>query len=411
MRLNKKITIVLLPTLFLIACNQKTDNNALNKSLFEYNDNLEARWSSGENMNGAKGAGGKENNMAKGHAWDSIQAGASFSLLDIKEQGIINRIWVTTNDRTPEMLRSLKIEMFWDGESKPAVSVPFGDFFGNCLGKTTAFQNALFANAEGRSFNSFIQMPFKKGAKIIVTNESAKTLKNIFFDVDFSLLKTWNDDYLYFHAYWHRDTATKLATDYELLPQLTGKGRFLGVNIGVNGNPVYKNSWFGEGEVKMYIDGDKTYPTLNGTGTEDYIATAYGQGKFINNYAGCTIADDSLLQWAFYRFHIPDPIFFKTDCRITIQQLGGDETDKVAEYQQAKAPIIPVTTDNGSIHAYYKKDSIVTLDSATKIKGWTNFYRSDDVSATAYFYLDKPVNNLAALQGVKLRTAALRNSK
>ena len=160
----------------------------------------------------------------------------------------------------------------------------------------------------------------------------------------------------------------------------------------------------------MYIDGDKDYPTLNGTGTEDYIATAYGQGKFINTYAGCTIADDSLLQWAFYRFHIPDPIFFKTDCRVTLQQLGGDMTDNVAAYQQAKAPIIPVTTDNGHLHTYYKKDSVVVLDSTTKIKGCTNFY-SDDVSSNAYFYLDKPVNNLAALQAVAIRTAALRNKK
>ena len=403
------VTFILPAAIFLSACNQKTNNNDCSNRLFEYNDNAETRWSSGENRNGMKGAGGKENNMAKGHPWDSIPSGTSFSLLDIKGQGIINRIWITIDDRTPEMLRSLKLEMFWDGETKPAVSVPIGDFFGNALGKTTAFQNALFTNAEGRSFNSFIQMPFKKGAKIIITNESGKTLNNIFFDVDYNLIKKWNDDYLYFHAYWHRDTATKLAVDFELLPQLTGKGRFLGVSIGINGNPAYKKSWFGEGEVKMYIDGDKDYPTLNGTGTEDYIATAYGQGKFINTYTGCTIADDSLLQWAFYRFHIPDPIFFKTDCRITLQQLGGDETDKVAAYQKAKAPIIPVTTDNGRLHTYYKKDSVVVLDSTTKIKGWTNFYRSDDVSATAYFYLDKPVSNLIALQPVKIRTTALQH--
>jgi len=328
MNLQKTIAAKLALSLiiFLPACSENTKQSSGHNNLFEYNDNMEARWSSPENMNGEKGAGGKENNSAKGHPYDSIPAGKSYSLLDIQTQGIINRIWITINDRSPEMLRALKIEMFWDNETKPAVSVPFGDFFGIGLGKTATFQNALFANAEGRSFNCFIQMPFKKAAKIVVTNESGKTLNNIFFDVDYNLLKTWDDDYLYFHAYWQRDTATALTKDFELLPKVSGKGRFLGVNIGVNGNPLYGKSWFGEGEVKMYLDGDTDYPTLNGTGTEDYIGTAWGQGKFISTYTGCSIADDSLLQWAFYRYHIPDPVYFKTDCRVTIQQIGGDGT-------------------------------------------------------------------------------------
>ena len=201
------------------------------------------------------GAGGKENNKAKGHPYDTIAAGQSYALLNIQSPGIINRIWITINDRSPEMLRSLKIEMFWDNETKPAVSVPFGDFFGLGLGKTVTYENALFTTGEGRSFVCFIPMPFKKAAKIIITNESNKTLRNIFFDVDYSLLKTWNDDYLYFHAYWHRDTATTPSQDFQLLPKINGKGRFLGASIGINANPLYGTSWFGEGEVKMYLDG------------------------------------------------------------------------------------------------------------------------------------------------------------
>lgn len=378
-------------------------------NLFEYDENVTTRWSSPENINGIAGAGGKENNKAKGHAFDTIAAGATYTLLDIKEMGIINRMWITVNDRSPEMLRSLKLEMYWDGSDKPAVSVPFGDFFGVGLGQTTAFQNALFANAEGRSFNCFIQMPFKSGARIQVVNESAKTLGLFFFDVDYSLLKTWNDNNMYFHAYWKRDTATKLTEDYEILPKVEGKGRFLGTNIGVAANRAYRKSWFGEGEIKMYVDDDGEYPTLNGTGTEDYIGTGWGQGKFINNYAGCSVADDSLLQWAFYRYHIPDAVFFKTACRVTMQQIGGDATDSVAAYQREGAAIIPVTTagENG-FSMFYKKDSIVHLTD-TSYKGWTNFYRSDDVSAVAYFYLDKPVNNLQTLQSVAIRTAALRH--
>ncbi|WP_422241540.1 glycoside hydrolase family 172 protein [Dokdonella sp.] len=403
------MVFALTATIIFYSCNEEKNNNG--NHLYEYDNNISPRWSSPENMNGAEAAGGKENNTAKGHAFDSIAAGATYKLLDIKNAGIINRMWITINDRSPEMLRALKIEMFWDGVDKPAVSVPFGDFFGVGLGQTTAFQNALFANAEGRSFNCFIQMPFKRGAKIQVVNESSKTLQLIFFDVDYSTLKNWNDDYLYFHAYWQRDTATTLAADYEILPQLQGKGRFLGTNIGVAANPLYRKSWFGEGEIKIYVDADKAYPTLNGTGTEDYIGTAWGQGKFINNYTGCSIADDSLLQWAFYRYHIPDPVFFKTACRVTMQQIGGDGTDSVAAYQQEGAPLIPVTTaTEKGFYMFYTKDSIVQLANATH-KGWTNFYRSDDVSAVAYFYLDKPTSNLKPLQGMAYRTAKLRTRK
>lgn len=390
------------------SCEAPETKNKDSKNLFEYNDNMEARWSSPENRNGEKGSGGKENNTAKGHPYDSIPAGTSYSLLDVQKMGIINRIWITINDRSPEMLRALKIEIFWDNENKPAVSAPFGDFFGIGLGKTVAFQNALFSNAEGRSFVCMIQMPFKKAAKIVITNESSKILNNIFFDVDYNLLQNWDDDYMYFHAYWHRDTATKLTDDFELLPNVEGKGRFLGVNIGVNTNLQYGNSWFGEGEVKMYLDGDKDYPTLNGTGTEDYIGTAWGQGKFINNYAGCSVADDSLKQYAFYRYHIPDPIFFKTNCKVTIQQIGGDATDNVAAFQNKNAPLIPVTTDTGKVIRFYKKGDVTKINTSMP-KGWTNFYRSDDVSAVAYFYLDQPSDKLPALQNIKMRTANLRS--
>jgi hypothetical protein len=410
--MTKTILAIFLSTfifIFCSSCNQShTGQSSARGGLFEFNDNLDARWSSPENPNGARGAGGKTNFGAKGHPYDSIGAGQSLTLLDVKETGIIQRIWITINDRSPEMLRALKIEMFWDNELKPAVSVPFGDFFGVGLGRTTAFQNALFANPEGRSFNCFIPMPFKSGAKIVITNESKKKLNNVFYDVDYNLLGSWTDNFLYFHAYWYRDSATVPAKDFELLPKVNGRGRFLGTNVGVNANPKYEKSWFGEGEVKIYLDGDGANPTLNGTGTEDYIGTAWGQGKFTNNYTGCTVADDSLLQWAFYRFHIPDPIFFKADCKVTMQLIGGDGTANVSKFQKANASLIPVSTDDGTLHPMYKKDSVTIIDTTTMPKGWTNFYRSDDVSALSYFYLDKPVCNLPVLQPMAVRVSNLR---
>jgi len=118
------------PLLFTLLLISAFISTQAQNNLFEYNENIETRWSSPENRNGKKGAGGIENNGAKGHASDSIPAGATYALLDIQGMGIINRIWITINDRSPEMLRSLKIEMYWDGETKPAVSAPFGDFFG-----------------------------------------------------------------------------------------------------------------------------------------------------------------------------------------------------------------------------------------------------------------------------------------
>ena len=158
---TKILTAVLLSALLVFACRNNAKEGAYNTNVFEFNHNIETRWNSPENRSGARGGGGKENNSAKGHAYDSIAAGSSYALLDVQECGMINRIWITINDRSPEMLRALKIEMFWDGEEKPAVSVPFGDFFCAGLGKTISFQNVFFANPEGRSFNCFIPMPLE----------------------------------------------------------------------------------------------------------------------------------------------------------------------------------------------------------------------------------------------------------
>jgi len=289
--------------------------------------------------------------------------------------------------------------------------VPLGDFFGNSLAALTAFENEFFANPEGRSFNSYIPMPFRKGAKITVTNESDKKQPYFFFDVDYSIGKKWKEEVLYFHAYWNRDTATRLAQDYTILPALKGKGRFLGVQMGVAANPKYKESWFGEGEVKIYLDGDSTHPTLNGTGLEDYIGTAWGQGKFIQRYTGSVIADTEKKQWSFYRFHVPDPVYFREGCRVTIQTLGGGPTSYIAALQEEGAPMIPVVQDvQGVLHRIYEPGKVAQLNKADTIS-WTNYYRSDDYTSTAYFYLDRPTHDLTPLAPRDYRVAALRAEK
>jgi len=400
--------IVLFLITGIVACDDhdsdENHSNEIPNQLFQYTDNFEPRWVSFENITGEKGLGGQENSGAKGHPCDFIKAGETKTLLDFKGPGIINRMWITISDRTPEMLRSLVINIYWDGSVKPAVSAPFGDFFGLGLGRTTPFQTALFSNPEGRSFNTNIQMPFKESARMEIVNESDKELPMIFYDVNLQSLKEWDDSYMYFHCYWHRDTATTLTEDFRILPEIKGKGRFLGTNVSVHANPAYKDYWWGEGEVKIYLNGDTDYPTLVGTGTEDYIGTAWGQGQYYNMYQGCPIADPENLQWTFYRYHIPDPVYFKTDCEVTLQQIGGSEKSNVLALQKKGIDLIPITIHQAPVFTHiYIPDEVVDLKNPDLPDGWVNFYRSDDVAAAAYFYFEKPSNDLPEIQPKSIR--------
>lgn len=358
--------------------------------------NAETRWASFENQSAAKGAGGKDNKRAKGHPAEVMKPGETKMLLDVKGCGIIQRIWLTVNERSPFMLRSLKIEMYWDHSAKPAVSVPLGDFFGTGLAKRTAFESALFTDPEGRSFNCYIPMPYRTAAKILLINESNKEV-TLFYDINFEQVKSHAADVLYFHAFWSRNAKPELGKDFEIMPKVSGKGRYLGMNMGVITDSSYGKSWWGEGEVKIFLDGDGELPTLNGTGTEDYIGTAWGQGTFNHQYQGCLVADEANREWSFYRYHIPDPVYFNMDCRVTIQLMGGDVMPKVREYVQKGAKLIPVTVSGKDFVKLFELSPTPKLMDKDFPDGWTNFYRSDDISATAYFYLDKPSSGLSEL--------------
>ena len=220
------------------------------QDLFRMSDE-QTRWISPENPTGAKGSAGKTNQGAKGDAFVVVAPGQTFALGEIKGSGIIRRIWMSgTIPRNAEQRRLIKLQMFWDGESKPAVDCPIGDFFGVGLGKIASFESALFANPEGRSFVSTVPMPFRKGARIQIVNE-ASSFALIWYDINYSELKKLDSNALYFHASWRREPQTTIGKDFEILPRITGKGRFLGTNIGVIGNPSYNGTWFGEGEVKV----------------------------------------------------------------------------------------------------------------------------------------------------------------
>ncbi|MDN3668936.1 DUF2961 domain-containing protein [Echinicola jeungdonensis] len=378
------------------------------QELYKAPEGQRTRWTSFENITGEKGAGGMENQGAKGHAFDQLLAGETKTLLNFEGPGIIKRIWLTIGDRSPEMLRSIRIDMYWDRAEKPAVSAPLGDFFGIGLGQLVPFENALFSNPEGKSFNCLIPMPFKTGARITLTNESSKDLMRLFFDVNLLKWETAQEDILYFHTYWNRFTQAPLGQDYEILPTVEGKGRFLGSNMGVMTDPEYLDTWWGEGEVKIYLDGDGKFPTLVGTGTEDYIGTAWGQGSFAHQYQGSPLVDQKKGHYAFYRFHIPDPVYFYEDIKVTIQRLGGGPKEKVLELLKNGADLLPVTADNApEFIKLLEIDPPMDIQDPDFPNVWTNFYRQDDWSSTAYFYLEKTINQLPKLAPVEKRIQGL----
>lgn len=251
-------------------------------------------------------------------------------------------------------------------------------------------------------------MPFKKHAKIVVVNASQQK-QLLFYDIDLTTVKKHPKEVLFFHAYWSNSTGKGLGEDFEILPHVDGKGRFLGTNFGVIPDAVYGETWFGEGEVKMYIDDDSSHPTLAGTGLEDYIGTAWNLGTFNHLYQGCTIVDKAKKQYAFYRYHIPDPIWFASAIKVTIQQMGGGGRDLIRGIAKAggKVKAVSVMTKEG-LNKLLENTSYPDLfDDRFPADEWTNFYRVDNYSATAYFYLDKPWSNLPPLASLAERLKGL----
>ena len=401
-------------SLLLLGCTISTEAQDLFKAPAP---TTHTKWVSPENPSGAKSKGGITNKGAKGSAFFTLKTGEKLVLMDVKGSGIIHRMWLSgTIPRSEEQRRLVRIDMYWDGESKPAVSAPIGDFFGNGLGLSVPFENALFSNPEARSYNFTIPMPYRKGAKIVLTNESSSHAL-VWYDINFTEEKV-APDAMYFHAYWNRNFKTTLGKDYVILPEVKGTGRYIGTNVGVIGDSAYRNTWFGEGEVKIFLDGDKELPTLSGTGTEDYIGSGWGQGEYFNRNQGSLVSDNSNDLYTFYRYHIPDPVYFHSACKVTLQQIGNTSIQHMRELQ-AKGVAIPVQLfmkgDTEDIFHLKGKapEQLLLLDQNpipdindpkfTQAAFGGNFYRSDDVSATAYFYLTTPSSNLPELPNATVR--------
>lgn len=370
------------------------------RTLYSLPKGVVTRWASPENPDALKGAAARDNFTRKGRPCVRVEAGECLLMAHGEGSGTVRRIWITISDRSPAMMRGLVIRMYWDGESKPAVEAPIGDFFCQPLGRPVAFENAWFDNPEARSFNCRIPMPFKKSFKITATNESPKDLDALFYDVDFTLGDEHGPDAGYFHAHYRRENPTTLRRDFEILPHVEGRGRFLGCCLGVTADmKSYSKSWWGEGEVKAYIDGDTDYPTLCGTGTEDFIATAWGQGCYAMMWHGCPLADGENMQYSFYRLHGPDPIYFATDIRVTIQQIGYGGKADMAEHMEAGESKTIMPAGEGKICS--------SVEEIEQHPGPDYFERQDDWSAVAYLYLDKPSSGLPEIAAYEERVAGL----
>ena len=301
--------------------------------------NFESRSISAENFKGEKGKGGMAvhgtgENCARdlGIGWKvspsvSIPAGEVFELADIDGSGIIKHIWIT--DNCPRN-RMLVIRMYWDGSDTPSVEVPLGDFFAAAEHQSYAQLTSLpvCVNPK-RAFNCYWDMPFYKKCRITIENLYQECV-TVYYQIDYVLGEV-PEGHGYFHAQFRRVNPLPYKECYTILDNVKGNGHYVGTYMfwGVN-----NNGWWGEGEIKFFLDGDKEYPTICGTGTEDYFCGSWNfdiGGKyqeFCTPYSGMSkvIRPDGLYnsqqRFSLYRWHITDPIYFKKDIKVTIQALG-----------------------------------------------------------------------------------------
>lgn len=353
---------------------------------------VETRWYSFENPAGLPGQGGKANEGRKGAPARPIKAGETVVLADVTGPGTIRRIWCTLRGKT-EFLRGVVIRMYWDGAARPAVEAPLQDFFGIPFARQVKFESALFSNPEARSFNSFVPMPFKKGARITIENQSPEDVPDFFYDIEATIGDKHPGKLAYFLASYRRQNPTTPKRDFEVLPRVEGEGRYLGCNVGVRPiSPYGEPAWFGEGELKIFLDDDREFPTLVGTGTEDLVGSAWGLGKFSHQYQGALLSEKEDGLWGFYRYHIPDPVYFHKGIRVTLQQMAGAT---VSDLRKLPADAYPELV-NG--HRRFDPSEYVGKESQ-----WSNFEAPMDVCATAYWYQVQPLPALPPLEPYESR--------
>ena len=288
-----------------------------------------------ENPTGGKGAGGTAAGGRKGAPFRLVRGGERVVLADIEGPGVIRHIWMTFPPAPPEVMRANVIEVFYDGSAEPSISVPAVDFFGVPWGRPVPLSSALASIGEGRGFNSFIPMPFRRSVRVELLNGSERS-GQLYFQIDYTLEPDLSPDAGHLHAGFRRQNPTVVGEDFVIADGLAGPGRFLGCVVGVR--VIDSGRWYGEGEVKMYLDGDTDLPTICGTGLEDYVGSAWGMGPHQTHYMGAPldVRDGPMPDFVgFYRWHVPDPVMFAADLRVTIQQIGFELFREGEEEQMA----------------------------------------------------------------------------
>ena len=319
---------------------------------------------SAENPTGEKGKGGmaKEGSASYaarelGQGWKVnpyvvVKAGEAATLADIKGQGAIKHIWIVDSS---ESGRLSIFRIYFDGQKSPAVEAPLYDFF--CNADNTEYRqiNSLpICYNPRRGMNCYFEMPYFKGFKIEVENIGSEDIM-VYYQIDCEE-KEIDKDSLYFHAQFRRVNPLPYMETYTILDNIKGNGIYVGTYMHWG---VKSNGWWGEGEIKFYIDGDKEFPTICGTGTEDYFGGAYNfdvDGRYVefsSPYQGLSKVgktDGTYMSQRYfdmYRFHIADPIYFKEDLRVTIQALGW----------RSGARYLPRQDDISSV-AYWYSDNL-----------------------------------------------------
>jgi hypothetical protein len=289
--------------------------------LYDLGTGVVSRSVSFENPTGAPGQGGKSSSNLgvgrKGFPAREIAAGETVVLCDIDGAGTIRHIWMTGGFKdTTTILRSMVVRAFWENQEHPSVECPLGDFMGSAHGRIEAYQSAVHSTGINAALNIWLPMPFREHARITLTNEGANGV-TLFYQVDYTLGDKHPDDVGRLHVCFLRENPTTLNEDFEILPKRTGKGRYIGTVLGIR---TLGEHWWGEGEIKIYMDGDTAFPTICGTGSEDYVCLSYGMQQTPYLYHGCSWNRDGFV--SMYRWHLPDPIYWQEECRITIQQIG-----------------------------------------------------------------------------------------
>ncbi len=282
-------------------------------------------------------------------------------LADIRGSGAIQHMWITTHVSN---WRRLILRFYWEDDQQPAVAVPLGDFFCNGWNEYSHVSSLPIAVNPNGGFNSYWEMPFRRAARVTLESVAAEDVI-VYYQITYALTDV-PDDVAYFHAHWRRSNPLPYQQVHTLLDGVSGQGHYVGTYIawGVN-----NSGWWGEGEIKFYMDGDTTWPTICGTGTEDYFGGAWnfdvpgkGYTAFSTPYLGLNQVTQpdglyrSQQRFGMYRWHIMDPIRFAADLRVTIQALGWRSgrrylplQDDIAStscwYQNATSSVTPPTFD------------------------------------------------------------------